>query len=134
MEASAAVMPLAAKVRIAGRIGRTLLLIALRDPAEPLPRFVARLGRVEGRCGHVPPPRLRSAVLRALRLGPWRPTCLVHALVLFRLLREQGDAAELVIGLPEGARDRRAHAWVELGGQDLGPIPGAGHRALARFA
>lgn len=70
----------------------------------------------------------------ALHVGRWRPTCLMNALVLFRLLREQGDPAELVIGLPDGAADHRGHAWVELDAVDLGPFRGQHtHLELARF-
>jgi len=127
-------LPLSTKAQILARIWRCFLSITFRDPREPLPQFIARLGRVAPRSGsHLPPRRLRGAVLRALHLGPWRPTCLANALVLYRLLREQGDAAELVIGLPVEALDHRAHAWVELDGQDLGPFPGNHHTALARF-
>ena len=116
------------------RILRCYLGITLRDPRESLPQYIARIGRADGPPGErSPPDRLRGAVLRVLRLGPWRPTCLTNALVLYRLLREQGDPAELVIGLPVEALDHRAHAWVELDGQDLGPFPGRHHTALARF-
>ena len=38
---------------------------------------------------------------------------------------QQGDPAVLAIGLPEGARDHTAHAWVEVDGADVGPRPGA---------
>jgi hypothetical protein len=73
-------------------------------------------------------------VYRTLRLGPRQPTCLVNALVLYRLLREQGDQAELVIGLPADAADKDAHAWVELDGVDVGPPPGrSGHAEMGRF-
>ena len=42
---------------------------------------------------------------------------------------------ELVIGLPEQAKDERAHAWVELEGRDVGPPPGrAGHLEMARLS
>ena len=59
----------------------------------------------------------------------------MSALVLYRLLREQGDEPELVIGLPQTAADKDAHAWVELGGVDVGPPPGRGtHEELARFS
>ena len=52
----------------------------------------------------------------------------------YRLLREQGDEPELVIGLPQTAADKDAHAWVELDGVDVGPPPGRGtHEELARF-
>ena len=123
------------KAQILLRIWRCFLSIPLRDPREPLPQFIARFGRVAPRStDRIPPLRLRRAVLRALHLGPWRPTCLANALVLYRLLREQGDPAEFVIGLPLEALNHRAHAWVELDGQDLGPFPGDHHTALARFS
>ena len=126
--------PVTIKAQILLRIWRCFLSITLRDPREPLPRFIARLGRVPVPSGErIPPFHLQRAVLRALHLGPWRPTCLANALVLYRLLRVQGDQAELVIGLPVEALTHRAHAWVELNGQDLGPFPGDHHTALARF-
>jgi len=82
----------------------------------------------------VPPALLSRAVSRGLRVGPWQPRCLVRALVLYRLLRAQGDAPILVIGLHSTRPSREAHAWVELNGRDIGPAPGAnGHRALVRY-
>lgn len=101
-----------------------------------LPALVARLGS-RGRSGAVSrtPRELSRAVDRALRVGRRRPVCLVNALVLYRPLRRQGDDAVLVIGLPEDAPDHSSHAWVELGGVDIGPPPGrAEHREMARFA
>jgi hypothetical protein len=81
------------------------------------------------------PARLSRAVHRTLGVSPDDPTCLVRSLVLFRLLREQGDEAELVIGLPERPASQEAHAWVELNDLDVGPPPGrAGHSEMARFA
>jgi hypothetical protein len=56
-------------------------------------------------------------------------------LVLYRLLKEQGDEPELVIGLSEHLTDHLAHAWIELEGIDIGPRPGRdGHHELARFS
>ena len=58
----------------------------------------------------------------------------MNALVLYRLLREQDDDAELVIGLPARPTDKDAHAWVELGGSRRRAAPGrSGHEELARF-
>jgi len=100
----------------------------------PLPLLAQELGRAPISTNRQPPRVLSGAVDRSLRLGPFRTRCLFGALVLFRLLREQGDPVELVIGLPADARDHAAHAWVELGGIDLGPPPGRGnHSELARF-
>ncbi len=125
-----------AKLALAARVwvlfGR--VLIGLRR--EPLPAYVARLGRpARRREERWAADRLSRAVDRSLRLGDRRPRCLVNALVLYRLLREQGDDAELVIGLPAHPTDKDAHAWVELAGVDVGPPPGrSGHEELARFS
>jgi hypothetical protein len=71
---------------------------------------------------------------RTLRIGRRRPRCLINALVLFRLLRADGQPAELVIGLVADAPDHEAHAWVELDGVDVGPPPGSGrHIPMARY-
>lgn len=128
-------LSLRAKARLAFRIWVLLgrVLVGLRR--EPLPAYVARLGRpaVE-RGSRLPPERLSRAVDRSLRVGDHRPRCLVNALVLYRLLREQGDDAELVVGLPARPTDKDAHAWVELDRVDVGPPPGrSGHEELARF-
>jgi transglutaminase superfamily protein len=108
------------------------VLVGLRR--EQLPAFVARLGATGRRRAPHAPDRLARAVDRSLRLGSRQPRCLVGALVLYRLLREQGDEPELVIGLPQTPADKDAHAWVELAGVDVGPPPGRGtHEELARF-
>jgi hypothetical protein len=102
---------------------------------EPLPQFAHDLGRTTTLSPRQPPGLLSHAVDRSLRVGPLNPRCLITALVLYRLLREQGDEPELVIGLPPEARDLKAHAWVELAGRDIGPPPGKGrHTPLARFS
>jgi transglutaminase superfamily protein len=101
----------------------------------PLPDLVAELARpARTPARRNPPERLGRAVNRSLRLGDRQPTCLVKSLVLFRLLREQGDQGELVIGLPDRSGNQTAHAWVELDGTDVGPPPGRGPNVpLARF-
>jgi hypothetical protein len=101
----------------------------------PLPQLVDELAEgVDRPPLSGPPAELSAAIDRRLSLGHRRPTCLVSALVLFRLLRRRGQAAELVIGLPEGASTSEAHAWVEVDGRDIGPAPGRnGHVQLARF-
>jgi hypothetical protein len=128
-------LSLRAKAGLALRIWTLLARVLVGLRREPLPALVARLGRAEGdRAGRLAPDRLSRAVDRSLRVGGRRPRCLVNALVLYRLLREQGDDAELVVGLPARPVDKDAHAWVELGGVDVGPPPGrSGHEELARF-
>jgi hypothetical protein len=124
-----------AKARLASRIVVSFLLVRVRLRREPLPALVARLARRPrvAKRGYAPE-RLSRAVDRTLRVGSRQPTCLVSSLVLFRLLREQGDDAELVVGLPADTVMEAAHAWVELDGRDVGPPPGRGvHTPLARF-
>jgi len=133
---SEAPLPLRAKAALALRIWALLARVLVGLRREPLPAFVARLGETGSR------PRerhsaakLSHAVDRSLRIGGRRPRCLVNALVLYCLLREQDEAPELVIGLPAQPTDKDAHAWVELGGVDVGPPPGrSGHEELARFS
>jgi hypothetical protein len=101
-----------------------------------LPVLARELGRTDGDRPAQSPWLLSYAVDKALRIGPFRPRCLVSALVLYRLLHEQGDEPELVIGLPAAAAsDHRAHAWIEFDGRDVGPSPGRGrHAPLARYS
>ena len=56
-------------------------------------------------------------VQAAARYSPFRPACLPQSLVLWWLLRRQGLAGELHIGVkpPQGYR-LEAHAWVEFQG------------------
>jgi Transglutaminase-like superfamily len=125
---------LAGKVTLAVRVWRSYLRVKAGTRRGPLPAFVSELSRTAVRPDRHPPALLSLAVHRSLQIGPLRPRCLTSSLVLFRLLREQGDEADLVIGLPPDARDHAAHAWVELAGRDVGPPPGRGrHVAIARY-
>jgi hypothetical protein len=131
---SEAPLALRAKAGLALRIWTLYPRVVVGLRREPLPSFVARLGAVGWRRRPLAPDRLARAVDRTLRIGRRQPRCLVSAVVLYRLLREQGDEAELVVGLPQTSADKEAHAWVELGGEDVGPPPGRGtHEELARF-
>jgi hypothetical protein len=123
------------KLRLIVHIWYWFVRIRLGVNRAPMPRYVASLGDVNVRRRPAIDARLLSrAVDRCLRIGHTRPRCLYNALVLYRLLREQGDAAELVVGLPPSAPNEEAHAWVELRGSDVGPPPGReGHEPLARF-
>jgi hypothetical protein len=79
-------------------------------------------------------PGFSRAVNRSL-LGPSGPIrCLPRALVLYRLLREHGVEAELVIGVQPDSTSHEAHAWVEVDGKDVGPRPGRmGRGELVRY-
>jgi hypothetical protein len=124
---------IATRIRLLVRVWLTAaaVLVALRR--HSLPEAARVLGR-DGTDDRTPPALLSRAVSRGLRIGPWRPRCLIRSLVLYRLLRRQGEAADLVIGLPERAETHEAHAWVELNGRDIGPWPGRGrHRELTRY-
>ena len=109
----------------------------LLSKRTPLPRMMAllseRTGPVDAR--PIQPRRLGSIVQRVLRLGRfWQARCLWSSLVLFRLLKRQGIEPQLVIGLPLEPKDKDAHAWVEIDGEDVGPPPGrSGHQELARY-
>jgi hypothetical protein len=55
----------------------------------------------------------------AARHGGWRSSCLQRSLVLWWLLRRQGDGADLRIGVRRLDGKLQAHAWVEDGGRVL---------------
>ncbi|MDP8908469.1 MAG: lasso peptide biosynthesis B2 protein [Chloroflexota bacterium] len=116
------------------RIWRAYARVKVGLWRSPLPACVSELGRTAVRGEGHPPALLSLAVHRSLQLGPLRPRCLTSSLVLYRLLREQGDDAEVVIGLPPEAPDHAAHAWVEIDDREVGPPPGRGrHEPFARF-
>jgi Transglutaminase-like superfamily len=124
-----------AKAILVARIWSAFIRTRILERRLPLPDVTRRLAARGERGGiRVDPRRLGGIVGRVLRIGSWQPRCLFSALVLFRLLHEQGDAAELVIGLPIRSERKDAHAWVEVGGLDVGPPPGGrGRVPLARF-
>jgi hypothetical protein len=134
MRSSAPLSPMR-RLGLALRIVRCYAEVRRRLSREPLPKLAASFGDVAPRGGKpIPPRQLAWAIDRTLRIGSRRPRCIFNALVMYRLLREQGDDAVLVIGLPREAITKDAHAWVELDGTDVGPPPGrAGHEPMARF-
>jgi hypothetical protein len=68
----------------------------------------------------------------ALKRGGYHGTCLTRSLALVWLLRGQGLAGELRIGVRREAGEFLAHAWVEHGGTPLNDAPGIA-RAFAAF-
>ena len=123
------------KLALLARVWLTFLCLLVEMRWRPLPAIVQRLDTPPRKHARpVRPTQLSRASYRVLRVGPYRPRCIYRALVLFYLLRKQGDRPVLVIGLPEMARDRTAHAWVELDGVDVGPPPGrAGHNPFVKY-
>ena len=123
------------KLWLAARVLLWFAAVRATVHRAPLPALVRRL-RPTGpwTAQRHDPAHLARAVDRTLRVGRRRSTCLVNALVLFRLLRAQDDPAVLVVGLPMEPTAKEAHAWVELEGRDVGPPPGkGGHVEFARF-
>jgi Transglutaminase-like superfamily len=122
------------KVALALRVWRSYVVVLVSLRRAPLARLAQELGEEPVDAERRPPELLSHAVARCLRVGRYQPRCLITSLVLFKLLREQGDRPELVIGLHVHAVDHRAHAWIEIDGRDVGPPPGSrGHEPLARY-
>jgi hypothetical protein len=129
-------IPLPKKISILRSIVVTFVVVHVRLRRSRLPEVVSSLNQIDAHRGfRADPHRLGHIVYRLLRFGNRHARCLVNSLVLLRLLREQGDAPVLVIGLPESAEDVSAHAWIELDGNDVGPPPGRGnHQELTRYS
>lgn len=129
------VLPLISKAIIFVKIWFWFLAVHARLRMHPLPEAIQKLRPRAGSARYPIKPRgLGVVILRVLTVRGHQPRCLINALVHYRLLAEQGLPAEIVIGLEADALDHKAHAWVELGGVDVGPPPGqAGHIALARY-
>jgi Transglutaminase-like superfamily len=122
------------KLLLALDVWRSFVAVQIGLRRHPLPELVRRLGSRPRRARRESPLRLSRAVTKSLSIGPYTARCLVTSLVLYRLLQEQGEAAELVIGLPSEPEREDAHAWVEISGVDVGPAPGKGkHEELARY-
>ncbi len=124
------------KLALVARSWWSLLHVVVGLRRHGLPAVVHRIAKApQGTRLRLTPQRLGRAVHRALNVGPAHPRCLHTALVLLRLLTQQGESPELVIGLPPTATSKDAHAWIELDRVDVGPPPGrSGHVELARFS
>lgn len=123
------------KVVLVGRIWWCFADSYLQVRHHPLPELMQRLQQETSRGRQaLDAKRLGRIVQRALGVGPWQARCLWTSLVLYKLLRAQGDDPQLVIGLPREPKDKDAHAWVEIDGRDVGPPPGASnHEELTRY-
>lgn len=84
--------------------------------------LICRLGQAARRGGPALVPILdpyRAARLVEAISAPCRMRCLTQSLVLFRILRRRGLAAELRIGVRRVGDNLNAHAWVEYDGHVL---------------
>ncbi len=124
------------RLRLGSRVLRRYLKVRLLlAMGRPLPVIVSRMShRKAARDKRFRPSQLVRAVDRILKL-PGRPLkCLPRALVLYSLLVDEGHDPRLAIGLPEDSPGVQAHAWVELGGRDIGPSPGRnGHSPMVIY-
>lgn len=70
--------------------------------------------------------RLGRIVAGITRVDPWRARGAHTSLGPFRLVRDSGEPAELVIGLPRKPRTKDGLAWSEPGHRGVGQSPGRG--------
>jgi hypothetical protein len=98
------------------------LLISLRPPGE-LMAPAAELGPEEGARGDIDDAvrQMAQAVERVAAYGLFRPTCLVQAVALHRLIRSRGFSGSSVrVGIRVQNGQLLAHAWVDYRGAVLG--------------
>jgi Transglutaminase-like superfamily len=95
---------------------------------------VTRRGRLLYPVTGTPSPVLDEAVRRARGVsraiewaatyGLFRPTCLVRAIALERMLKREGiGGASVRIGARRSSSRIEMHAWIDLGGTVLGDLP-----------
>jgi hypothetical protein len=87
----------------------------------PLDALLRRLGETAAAspAGNVDPRRAALLVDHLGRLYPLDATCLKKSLVLLRVLRRRGHAAELRLGVRRIDGAFASHAWVECGDHRL---------------
>lgn len=67
--------------------------------------------------------RIGLAVDRVARFGLVRPTCLVRAMALERMIEKAGGGATVRVGIRHVEAGFGAHAWIELNGRIIGDQP-----------
>lgn len=72
--------------------------------------------------------RLADGLLCVKVLGRllFRTRCLKRSLVLYRLLRAHGHAAEFHVGVRKSGETIHSHAWVTIGGKEIPEAPDDG--------
>lgn len=138
-----------------GRVAEAVVLLALAAAAQrwlPMSRWARVLGRpapvphswrgqridaLASRAASLAEQRALRAVHRASTLVWWTPSCLAEAAAAQVLLRQQGEAGVVVIGLrPPSATDDAwaTHAWlVGRHGAITGGVAAQGFTATAVF-
>jgi hypothetical protein len=86
-----------------------------------LPRPVA--DSLEGRCTTERALSLEHTVRAVARRAPFDPGCLATSVCLWTILRSEGIAAELQLGVRRSDLSIEAHAWVSCRGRRLEPWP-----------
>ena len=109
-------------------VAQAFLVLALwtvrRRPKGALLRPVESGSTVDDRAGEDRLTRLVVAVDRATRYGVFRPTCLVRAVALERMIVRAGVGPAVVrVGVLRGEDQFLAHAWIELEGRVIGDEP-----------
>lgn len=123
-----------AKLLWAIQVYWTWAVVLVQIRRTPLPDLIGEM-RVPRRSSPAWTPRRTVAnVARLLRFRNRRARCLISSIVGLRMLSMAGYETDVVIGLPNDAADHGAHAWLEVGGRDIGPPPGRGdHVEIARY-
>jgi Transglutaminase-like superfamily len=133
--------PLTGRVGLVDRARLTGEIVAAYAPLAPLVRsndveaMVARARRGDAPASALPEGDARRVAIRLGRITdrvltalPTDDRCLIHSLVVLRLLHRRGIPTRLVVGVRDDA-GFGAHAWVEHGG--LPVLPDAGfHRIV----
>ena len=108
---------------------RAWLLLSLASPSLRVFGFTRTqdaLGsgpRREAGCHDLARARVIARLVQAAaNRNPFRPNCLARSIVLAGLLRRQGLAAELRIGVAKPGGSFAAHAWVEHDGVALAEV------------
>ena len=123
---------------------RTLLQAAALLPLATLGRRVRSYRQIRSMLIALLPPRLdapagepshaeRIAQMVQIAAGRslLRPSCLDRSLVLWALLRRNGNDADLRIGVRKNGENFEAHAWVELDGRVLNDADSVGQHYAA---
>ncbi|MBD2112402.1 MULTISPECIES: lasso peptide biosynthesis B2 protein [Cyanophyceae] len=112
-------------------IALSLALVGLPTTQKYLARLSSR-AKATSEMPIVEAMRLARSVNRAADNSPLWGNCLKRSLTLWFLLRRQGVASDLCIGVQLQQSQFKAHAWVKYGGHVINDHP-AIHQQFAAF-